>query len=412
MVAQIFTLLFILGIPFFMYGLYNLAIGLFGYTKHNKYTLSPPKHRIAAIIAARNEEFVIGNLIESLHQQNYPQELMDIYVIPNNCTDNTEGVAQAHGAKIMKCTKPVHSKGDALQQFFEYIFRENDIYDAFCIFDADNLVDTNFFSAMNNVLASGEKIAQGYRDSKNPNDSWISGCQSVFYWTLNRFLNLARHRLNMSATLNGTGFMMHSDLVREDGFNTYSLTEDIEFTTQCVIKGQRVAWAPEAITFDEHPLTFEQSWSQRKRWSTGIIQCFERYSKELFDSYKKDKNFSAIDMIIFLIAPYVQVLTFIYTVCSFIILGMLYISTSVWSTALNVAIFFAIGGMILSIIFTVMVLWLENKQIQQLNRNSLFSFWFYLVSWIPINIVCLIKPIDIWEPIEHTKSVKISQLIK
>lgn len=117
-------------------------------------------------------------------------------------------------------------------------------------------------------------------------------------------------------------------------------------------------------------------------------------------------------MIIFLIAPYVQVLTFIYTVCSFIILGMLYISTSVWSTALNVAIFFAVGGMLLSIIFTVMVLWLENKEIKQLNRNSLFSFWFYLISWIPINIACLVRPIDIWEPIEHTKSVKISQLIK
>ncbi|KNZ43067.1 glycosyltransferase family 2 protein [Acetobacterium bakii] len=412
MVSQIFTLLFILGIPFFIYGTYYFVVGLFGYTKHNTYVQSPPKNRMVAIIAARNEAAVIGNLIESLHQQDYPQELMDIYVIPNNCTDDTEGVALAHGAKIMKCPAEVKSKGAALSQFFDYIFRENDVYDAFCVFDADNVVDRHFFTSMNNALVSGEKIAQGYRDSKNPDDSWISGCQSVFYWTLNRFLNLARHKLGWSATLNGTGFMMHADVVRKEGFNTFSLTEDIEFTTQCVIKGYRVAWVPEAITFDEHPLTFEQSWSQRKRWSTGTIQCFGQYSQQLLDCVIKDKNRSAMDMLMFLVAPFVQVLTCIYTVCSFIILGMLLINTSIWSNALTFSLAFSIGGVLCSVFFTAMVLWLEGKKIKQVNNISMFSFWFYLASWIPINILCFIKPIQIWEPIEHTQSVKISQMVK
>ena len=412
MVSQIFTLLFILGIPFFIYGIYYLGIGVFGYTKHNKYVLSPPKNRIAVVVAARNEAAVIGNLIESLHQQDYPQELMDVYVIPNNCTDNTKEVALEHGAKIMTCTAEVKSKGAALSQFFDYIFEENDVYDAFCVFDADNLVDKHFITAMNNVLESGEKIAQGYRDSKNPEDSWISGCQSVFYWTLNRFMNLARHKLDWSATLNGTGFMMHADVIKKEGFKTFSLTEDIEFTTQCIIKGYRVAWVPEAITYDEHPITFDQSWSQRKRWSTGTIQCFNQYSQQLIDAVIKDKNRCAVDMLMFLVSPFMQVLTCIYTICSFIILGMLFITTSVWSNALTFAILFSIGGVLFSVVFTAMVLWLEGKKIRQINNISVFSFWFYLASWIPINVLCFIKPIEIWEPIEHTKSIKISQLVE
>ncbi|WP_186843700.1 glycosyltransferase family 2 protein [Acetobacterium tundrae] len=412
MVSQIFTLLFILGIPFFIYGIYFFVVGLFGYSKKNKYTSAPPKNRMAAVIAARNEAGVIGNLIESLHQQDYPEELMDIYVIPNNCTDNTKEVASAHGAKIMTCTGEVKSKGTALSQFFDYIFSENDVYDAFCIFDADNVVDKHFFSSMNSVIESGEKIAQGYRDSKNPNDSWISGCQSVFYWTLNRFLNLARNKLGLSAALNGTGFMMHADVLKKEGFKTFSLTEDIEFTTQCVIKGYRVAWAPDAITFDEHPLTFEQSWSQRKRWSTGTIQCFERYSPQLRDRVIKDKNRCSFDMIMYLISPFMQVLTCIYTICSFIILGMLFITTGIWSNALTIAILIAVGGVAFSVIFTVMVLWLEGKKISDVNNISIFSFWFYLMSWIPINILCFLKPIEIWEPIEHTQNIKISQLVK
>ncbi len=412
MVSDIFLLLFILGIPFFIYGAYYFFVGIFGYTKHNKYNEASSKHRFAAVIAARNESKVIDNLIESLRQQDYPKELLDIYVIPNNCTDETEAVALKHGAKIMHCSSEVKSKGAALSQFFDSIFQNNDIYDAFCIFDADNVVDQHFFTSMNNALDSGAKIAQGYRDSKNPNDSWVSGCQSVFYWTLNRFLNLARHKLGGSATLNGTGFMIHANVLREDGFKTYSLTEDIEFTTQCICKGYRVAWVPEAITFDEHPQTFDQSWSQRKRWSTGTIQCFNQYSHQLINCVIKDKNYCAFDILMFLVAPFVQVLTFIYTICSFIILIMLFITTSIWSNALTFALLFSIGGLLFSVAFTAMVLWLEGKKIKQVNSLSLFSFWFYLVSWIPINILCFIKPIKIWEPIEHTQSIKISQLVK
>ncbi len=412
MVSQILSLLFILGVPFFIYGIYYFIIGLFGITKHNHFSKSPAKQRIAAVIAARNEEAVIGNLIESLKHQNYPNALMDVYVIPNNCTDQTEAVSRAHGAKIISCSKEVASKGGALSQFFKYIFKSNDTYDAFCIFDADNLVDENFFSVMNNALCSGVEIAQGYRDSKNPNDSWISGCQSVFYWTLNRFMNLSRYKLGLSATLNGTGFMVHRDVIKKVGFDTHSLTEDIEFTTQCILKGYRVAWVPEAKTYDEHPLRFDQSWSQRKRWSTGTIQCFGHYSQDLLDSFVQDRNFCAFDMLMFLIAPFIQVLTSIYSISSFIILGMLYVSTNVWSTALNFAIFFSLIGLLFSVVFSVLVLWFENKKVKQVNQRTIFSFWFYLLSWIPINVQCFIKPIDVWEPIEHTKSIKISQLVE
>lgn len=190
------------------------------------------------------------------------------------------------------------------------------------------------------------------------------------------------------------------------------MTEDIEFTTQCIIKGYRVAWVPEAITYDEHPITFDQSWSQRKRWSTGTIQCFNQYSQQLIDAVIKDKNRCAVDMLMFLVSPFMQVLTCIYTICSFIILGMLFITTSVWSNALTFAILFSIGGVLFSVVFTAMVLWLEGKKIRQINNISVFSFWFYLASWIPINVLCFIKPIEIWEPIEHTKSIKISQLVE
>ena len=59
-----------------------------------------PQTRFALVIAARNEECVIGQLIESLRQQDYPDELYEIIVAPNNCTDDTRGAARRAGARI------------------------------------------------------------------------------------------------------------------------------------------------------------------------------------------------------------------------------------------------------------------------------------------------------------------------
>lgn len=110
MVDTIYVLLFLLGVPFFAYGIYYLIVGISGYRKHTKFNQHAPENRMCAVIAARNESLVIGNLIDTLKEQNYPEDLFDIYVIPNNCTDNTEEVARKHGAKIFHCTSEVRSR--------------------------------------------------------------------------------------------------------------------------------------------------------------------------------------------------------------------------------------------------------------------------------------------------------------
>ena len=59
-------------------------------------------HRFAVLIAARNEEAVIGGLIDSLKRQEYPADLIDIYVVADNCTDRTARVAESHGATVFE----------------------------------------------------------------------------------------------------------------------------------------------------------------------------------------------------------------------------------------------------------------------------------------------------------------------
>jgi cellulose synthase/poly-beta-1,6-N-acetylglucosamine synthase-like glycosyltransferase len=147
----------------------------------------------------------------------------------------------------------VHSKGEVLRWTFEELLSGEKKYDAFCIFDADNVADGGFFQAVNNALAAGYGVAQGYRDSKNPDDNWVAGCTSIFFWFMNRFFNHARFAMNMSASLNGTGIMFSADTIRKIGFDTCTLTEDQEFTGICALNGVKIGWMEDAITYDVNP---------------------------------------------------------------------------------------------------------------------------------------------------------------
>ena len=83
-----------------LYGLYFSVVGIIGLLKKNKETevLSDKQNRFAVLIAARNEEKTIGGLLKSLNMMRYPRDKFSVYVIPNNCTDQTEKIALENGA--------------------------------------------------------------------------------------------------------------------------------------------------------------------------------------------------------------------------------------------------------------------------------------------------------------------------
>ena len=129
-----------------IFWIYQLVISLCSLVKLKDKPLKIKKeHKFMAIIPAHNEEAVVCNLIESLKNQNYSKELYDIYVIADNCTDNTASVAKKAGAIVYeRFDNTKKTKGYALDWFLKQKIEENADYDAICIFDADNIVDKNF----------------------------------------------------------------------------------------------------------------------------------------------------------------------------------------------------------------------------------------------------------------------------
>ena len=398
-----------LSFVFTIYAAYNLIVALLGLKRRKAQKQFAPKGRFAVLVAARNEECVIGNLVESLNAQDYPKELYDVYVIPNNCTDDTAGAARRAGAKIIDCNIPVKSKGEVLTMAFDKLLAEQN-YDAFCVFDADNLVDPGFLKAMNNAYCGGAKAAQSYRDSKNPHDSAVSGSYSIYYWMISRFYSQSHSNLGLTAIINGSGWMVSAELLRKmGGFHTFTMTEDIEFTAQCILENEKVAWVPEARIYDEQPLTFEQSWKQRKRWSTGMIQGCGRYCAPLLKRAVKDRSALSFDQFVFFLAPVMQVLCFVSMILS-AVTAIFYQQVKLFPDAWFYIQLFSPAASFLGTAFMAYVTVLIEKKYSRKMWKGILYYWVFVMSWIPINLLCLFKKSTVWHEIKHTRSVRIADL--
>ena len=392
-----------------IFWIYQLVISVCSLVKlKEKPILEEKVNRFMAIIPAHNEESVIGPLVESLMKQNYPRDYYDIYVIADNCTDRTAEIAERAGAIVLKRFDEEHkTKGYALQWFLDQKIKEDAPYDAFCIFDADNIVDSNFLKAMNKKLCQGEDVVQGYRDIKNPTDSWVSAGYALFYWTMNRFYHLARYNVGLSPLINGTGFMVRFDVIKPDGWNTNTLTEDIEFSLKRIINGKRLGWATDAIVYDEQPVGFKQSWKQRTRWTVGHIQCLERYTKPLAAAVNEHKTMMNFDGLLYLIGSIPMfILTLVLLALNFII----YIANGMTAVDLLInCLRYFLPTFLLPIFTAILIMVLDKKPIRPMLKG-LICYPLFLGSWLLINFKCLFKRDTSWDKIDHVRNVKINEV--
>lgn len=256
-------------------------IGMF-YTR--KFKPAKNKHKYGIVIAARNEKYVIGNLLDSINKQDYPTSLLTTFVVADNCTDNTAEIARKHGAVVYERFDDAHrTKGYALEFLFERIEEDYgvDSFEGFFVFDADNLLKTNYISKMNDAFDSGEKIITSYRNTKNIDENWIAANYALHWIRSIRTNHRARSVLHLATNIQGTGFLFASEIV-SNGWHYTSLTEDRALTADAVAHGYEITYQDEAEFFDEQPVNLKIALRQRLRWAKGLLQAFVESGPHLF----------------------------------------------------------------------------------------------------------------------------------
>ena len=393
-------------IVFFTIYYFTLSFfGLFGRRPEEK--IYDEQKTFAMIVCAHNEEQVIGQLVENLHLLNYSDQLYDIFVVADNCKDNTAQIARQAGAIVYeRFNDNEKGKGFAMDWMFQRLFEMERQYDAVCVFDADNLVHPEFLMEMNNRLEKGEEVIQGFIDAKNPNDTWISGTFAIAFWLVNHFWHLAKYRLNLSAVLGGTGMCISFKVVEKYGWGATSLVEDMEFTMKVLTEGIRTTWNHDAVVYDEKPLTFMQSWHQRKRWAQGHFDVAHRYIPKLFVEGVRKGKFYILDGIIHLVQPY-----FLLSSTALIFAGIFNNYYPFYTNILNgMPRAFWIATLVGQYVFPLIILW---------KMRVSFKSWFYFLlyplfvfSWIPITFMGFLhRNRKVWSHTEHTRSMNYEEIM-
>ncbi|MGL5380885.1 glycosyltransferase family 2 protein [Clostridium sp.] len=442
----------------FVVTIYYFVLGVMGLMRKKEKKNYTPTKKFAMIVAAHNEEVVIGRLIESMKNQDYPKELFDIFIIADNCTDNTAKVAREHGVNVYeRFNKDQRGKGYALEWMFAKIFKMQTKYDAIAVFDADNLVSKNWCKEINSKMLEGYKVVQGYIDSKNPNDSWIATSYSIAFWSQNRLYQLARANVGLSNQIGGTGFAIDTQVLRDFGWGATCLTEDLEFSCKLIMNGEKVGWAHDAIIYDEKPLTLKQSWVQRRRWMQGFSDVASRYFFKLLKKGLKERKWFILDCALYVIQPFVTlmmgislVLTTIQSITPMNIFLISYVSgdflfkllgvmqfiitpiimkldKKISSGFLGMILFYSLSVFILpvligntsdvtmilfiNVIYNVAFLLATALFLGKKNLVLFFRFLLYAVytlTWIPITIQGIIKKNNKeWNPTKHVRSIEI-----
>jgi cellulose synthase/poly-beta-1,6-N-acetylglucosamine synthase-like glycosyltransferase len=399
---------------------YKVAFFVIGLFFKKTYKKTKRYHNYAILIAARNEEKVIGQLIDSINNQDYPLSMLKIYVVADNCTDSTAKIAAEHGAVVFeRFNKTQVGKGYALDYLLNKIkdLKSEFEPEGYFIFDADNLLMPNYIKEMNNAFDSGEVIVTSYRNSKNFDTNWLSAGQAISFMRECRFVHTPRALLNTSTFVSGTGFLVSSKIMNtETGWRYRRLTEDIEFSIDGIINNHKVAYCDSAEFFDEQPETFKASWNQRMRWQKGFYQCFSGYGFGLMKNLLVNFKFSAYEMLLF-ISP-IPTISFVwglaYNVCSWI---DWFITPVVDAVGLPQAFTFSYGLLLSSAAIAILeagaLMITERKRIHcGFWKKVLYTITYplFLATYIPISIVALFKKVK-WTQIKHEDSVSINEIM-
>ena len=401
----------------YTYQLYYVFVVL---TRKPKQLVAKKNHKFAVVISARNESAVIGQLIHSIKVQNYPSELIDVFVIADNCTDNTADVAREAGATVFpRFNSEQVGKGYALDYGFNVILGQyaDRGYEAYFVFDADNVLDVNYFREMNKTFDNGAVASTSYRNSKNYDSNWISAGYAVWFLREAKFLNQARLTLNTSCAISGTGFFISAKVIeRNGGWKWHLLTEDIEFSANSILEGERISYTPTAILYDEQPITFRDSWNQRFRWAKGFYQVFWHYGARLAKGIvtnPKGSRFACYDMLM-TIAPG-MLLTIISVTFNAIIIalaaaGMMSTGVMVASSVSSIC-FCLMNYLVFMFMFGVLTTFVEWDSIHSTTAKKIrymFTFPFFMLTYVPIALVALVKKCN-WKPIKHSINVDVQE---
>lgn len=412
----------IIGTLFFLCFFYQMVFAVAGiFKKPPAFPKAKKQHAYAFFIAAHNEEAVIANLVKSIQAQDYPSELIDIFVVADACTDNTAQVARDAGAIVYE-RNDLARKGKSwvMDYGFDRILHEYPgKHDAFFVFDADNLLAPDYVSKMNDAFDQGYMALTSYRNSKNFGSSWVSSGYALAFLREARLLNGPREMFKTSCAVSGSGYLISARIIEGmHGWAFHFLTEDIQFSSFCAIHGVRIGYC-EAEFFDEQPVKLRPSIKQRMRWTKGFYQILFTYTGPFLKAIFKKRGFAAYDLFMTVAPGNLITMLLLLVNATFLIVGGLshgFLATDTEMQECWRSIFITFGYLYLTyFVMGAVTTATEYKNIHCPQKwrifTNLFTYPLFMLTYLPLTVAALFLKVD-WVPTPHDISVNLEEVLE
>lgn len=363
---------------------------------------SNKKTNFAILIAARNESKVISHILDSLLIQTYSRKYYEVYVIVESEDDPTIGIVKEKGFKYFvrdRLGDGRRTKGFALQECIDYLWRNNIDYDAYMIFDADNVMDPNYLEVMNDLRQTGVQVGLGYRNFTNANTNHLTVGTSIMFSYMNQITSKGRSILFHKATLMGTGYYIDVDIIKEAGGWIFTgMTEDIQLTTYCYYHDIYMSYYPLVCFYDEQSPERKTVHNQQVRWLAGYFQ-----SRSFLKKYgvQRDYHTKSIQKAMIYefragLIPFI-----IFNIVSFLIViaGVVFgILSALFGKDYQTGIIFAVAGFQLSVLYmsfvvAAMLAVIRNREYLRLTpKNTVIG----ILGYMPFFYGFVTAFLDLW----------------
>jgi len=261
----------------------------------------PQSTRFAIIVPAHDEELLIGRLLESIRNQDYPGTLFEAIVVADNCTDATAEISRNDGVTVLeRDDKRDRGKGYAIKWALETI--DLDRFDAVLVVDADCIISANALKSLDGTLQEW-KVIQCYNGIGNPDESWFTRLLDVSRTINNTIYSPAKQRLGLSCELTGTGMCFAARILREYGWDAFTVGEDWEYYAKLIQKGEIIGFDCSARVYHVESSSLRQATSQRMRWSSGRFAVAWKYGFGLLSRGVTERSLVKFDAGLSLILP-------------------------------------------------------------------------------------------------------------
>ena len=269
-------------------------------TKKRKFPKSEKKAKIAFLIPAHNEEDVIFSTVKDiLENQDYPKELITVYVVADNCTDKTAELAKEAGANILTRFDDDPNHKMALfpsKMGIDYILKNLPDVELIVHCDADNHFNKEFSSKMNDAYQHDGDFFRPFEGAINGAQNTFTRACSFFYCYDSRYCSRAREKMGIAQHINGSGATMSRRLLlKTNGYDVENISDDTDFCLNRILDGTKMHFVEEAIVYEDMPSTGKDTVNRNKRIAQGGQALMKQKVGKMFFLFFKTGRFSYLE---------------------------------------------------------------------------------------------------------------------